>query len=215
MRPLRCLTPILLSLALGAPFAFSKDLTATELKDLQAKMQQSDSLSVDFLQTSYTSLRGKSRQRRGRAQFSKEGKFRWMLETPIKEYKIYDGANFYDFSPDANSAVRYAQAGDHATELKQIVDLVLNVDTLLKKYELVSAKDFGDSVHVQLKPKDPATDLVLVELIMDLKKSYISSLKFDLRNKNTLTHEFSKPNREPLPATTFALPQGVKITDSH
>lgn len=215
MRPLLRITPILISLVLGAPFALSKDLTATELKELQTKMQQSDALTVDFLQTSYTALRGKSRQRRGRAQFSKEGKFKWMLETPMKEYKIYDGTNFYDFSPDANSAVRYAQAGDHASELKQIVDLVLNMDTLLKKYELVEAKDFGDSVHVRLRPKDAATDLVLVELIMDLKKSYISSLKFDLRNKNTLTHEFSKPNREPLPAGTFSIPQGVKITDSH
>lgn len=215
MRSLLRVTPILLSLVFGSPVGLGKELTATELKELQAKMQQSDALTVDFLQTSFTALRGKSRQRRGRAQFSKEGKFKWMLETPVKEYKIYDGTNFYDFSPDANSAVRYAQAGEHATELKQIVDLVLNLDSLLKKYDLLKAQTFEDTVHVQLRPKDAATDLVLVELIMDLKRSYISSLKFDLRNKNTLTHEFSKPNREPLPPSTFVIPEGVKITDSH
>ncbi len=204
----------LLAFTLMAPVGLGKTITATELRDLQSKMQQSDSLSLDFTQTSFTALRGKSRQRRGRAQFAKSGKFLWMLETPVKEYKIYDGKNFYDYSPDSNSAVRYSQAGEHATELKQIVDLVLNFDSLLKKYDLIKAEDFGDTINVQIKPKDPATELTQVELILDVKQSFISNLKFSLRNKNTLSHEFSKPTRTAIPDSTFTLPPSVKISDS-
>lgn len=203
-----------LSLALLTPTALAKDLSAADLRKLQDKMQQSDSLTLDFVQTSFTALRGKSRQRRGRAQFSKTGMFRWMLETPVKEYKIYDGKSFYDFNPETQSAVRYKEAGDHASELRQIVDLVLNFDSLLKKYDLIKAEDFGDTVMVQLRPKDTATELTQVELILDIKKSFISNLKFALRNKNTLSHEFSKPDRSPLPESTFKLPQGVKVSDS-
>lgn len=214
MRLTLALSTALMAVTLLPPASFAKTLTAPELRELQGKMQQSDALTLDFTQSSYTALRGKTRQRRGQAQLSKTGKFKWMLETPVKEYKIYDGSNFYDYSPDTHSAVRYAKAGEHATELKQIVDLVLNFDSLLEKYDLVKAETFDESVHVQLRPKNPATDLVQVELILDLKKSYISSLKFDLKNKNTLTHEFSRPVREALPPSAFVLPDGVKITDS-
>ncbi len=194
--------------------ALGKDLSPADLKQLQSKMKSSDSLTVDFVQTSYTATRDRSRKRQGQAVFRKPDKFKWMLETPVKEYKIYDGKNFYDYSPDSKSAVRYAPSGAHAQELKQIVDLVLNVDSLLERYELTKASDDGGIILIELTPKS-ASDITSVALHMSAKDGFISHLKLFMRNKNTLTHEFKNPRPQDVPPSAFALPADVKVTTSN
>ena len=191
----------------------AKDLSVEELRAFQAKMKSSDALTVDFVQTKYSGLRGKSTRREGRAVFVKPNLFKWMLQTPSKEFKIYDGKSFYDYSPDTATAKRYAPNGAQAQELRQVIDLVLNVDTLLKRYELVKAEEAGDLIKIQLRPKTPG-DLVGIELHFAQKEEFISYLKMDLNNKNSLIHEFRNPSRAAIPASAFAMPAGVKITDS-
>jgi outer membrane lipoprotein-sorting protein len=200
-------------LAITPAVALGKDLSVEELRAAQSKMKSSDALTVDFVQTKYSGLRGKSTRREGRALFVKPNLFKWMLQTPSKEFKIYDGKSFYDFSPDAATAKRYAPNGAQAQELRQVIDLVLNVDTLLKRYDLVKAEEVGDLIKIRLSPKSPG-DLVGIELHFAKKEEFISYLKMDLNNKNSLIHEFKNPSRAAIPASAFALPAGVKITDS-
>ncbi len=193
--------------------ASAKYLTVDELREIQAKMKSSDALTVDFVQTKFSGLRGKSTKREGQAIFVKPNLFKWMLQTPTKEFKIYDGKSFYDFSPDNNTARRYAPNGTQSQELRQMIDLVLNFDTLLKRYDLVSAEESGDLIKIQLKPK-VASDIAGIELHLAKKEEFISFLKMDLTNKNSLTHEFKNPSRANVADSIFVLPPSVKITDS-
>jgi outer membrane lipoprotein-sorting protein len=196
------------------PAAVAKEISLEELRVIQGKMKSFDNLSVDFVQTSYTALRKKERTRLGKALFAKPGKFKWMLETPIQEYKIYDGKDFFDYSPESKSAVRYSPTGPKAYELHQIVDLVLNFESLLKRYDLVKAEQEGDLVKVELHPKTDS-DVTSVELHMATKQNFISFLKMTLKNKNYLAHDFKNPNQKPIPAEAFQLPKTVNVTDSN
>jgi len=199
-------------LLFGVAFSASaKELKLDQLRALQSQMKSSDCLTVDFVQTNHTALRGRNIVRHGKAMFNKPDLFKWMLETPVQEYKIYDGKYFYDYNPTAKSAVRYAPTGSNARALKQVVDLVLNFDSLLKHYDLVRADETGDVVTVELKPKTE-TDITKVELHLSKKESFISYLKLDFHNKSSLTHEFKNPSRKILPEDTFVLPKGVKTT---
>lgn len=210
------LNKILIMLAMAVSWshtASAKYLTVDELRDMQAKMKSSDALTVDFVQTKFSGLRGKSTKREGKAIFVKPNLFKWMLQTPTKEFKIYDGKSFYDFSPDTNTARRYAPNGAQSQELRQVIDLVLNFDTLLKRYDLVAAEESGDLIKIQLRPKTPG-DIASIELHLAKREEFISFLKMDLTNKNSLTHEFKNPSRTAVGETTFVLPTSVKITDS-
>lgn len=208
------LSLILVLLTFVAPTALAKDLTADQLREIQAKMKGDDTLTVDFVQTRVTGLRGKMIKRDGRAVFVKPNLFKWMLETPKKEFKIYDGKYFYDYSPDTNSAVRISPSGPQAAELRQIIDLVLNFDTLLRRYDLVKADQTGSKVDVQLKPKTEG-DITAVELVLDTDQDFVARLKMTLRNKSVLTHDFRNPSRKPVSEDAFQLPKGVRITDSN
>ena len=203
-----------LSMILVASPVMARELSVAELRDVQSKIKSSDALTVDFVQTKFSGLRGKSTHREGKAYFVKPNLFKWMLQTPTKEYKIFDGKFLYDYSPDANSATRYAPKGPQTKELDQIIDLVLNFDTLLKRYDLVKAEETGDLIKIKLKPKAPG-DLVGIELHLAKREEFVSYLKMDMANKNSLIHEFKNPSRSAIPESAFVLPASVKINDSH
>lgn len=203
---------LLLPALLAAP-AFGKDLTVDELRVIQGKIKSSEQLSVEFAQTSYKKLRGKSTSRDGRAMFQKPSKFKWILEKPTQEM-IYDGKDFYEYDPTSKSAMRFSPTGPRAYDLTQVVDLVLNFDSLLKRYDLVKAEQDGDNVKIQLKPKADQ-DVTAVDLTLSVKESFMSYLKLTMKNGNSLAHEFKNPQRVALPADAFKMPKGVKVTDSN
>jgi len=89
---------------------------------------------------------------------AKPNKFRWTLEAPTAQSKIFDGKDFLEYDKGSNSAIRYSPTGPQAYDLRQIVDVVLNFDSLLKRYDLVKADQDGDMIKIELKPKtDVAT----------------------------------------------------------
>lgn len=196
-----------------ATLVTAKDLTDEDLRAFQAKMKTISSLSVDFTQDSFSKLRGKTVKREGHAEFAAPNSFRWVLKKPLEE-KVFDGKYFYDYDPQSNSASRYQPNGPKAYALRQVVDLVLNFDSLLKRYELVSAKQEGDSVSVELKPKE-ASDLASVELHLSEKNLLITFLKLNLKGGDSLAIDFSNVDRRPLSNDAFTLPKGVKVTDSY
>ncbi|TWW10351.1 hypothetical protein E3A20_06880 [Planctomyces bekefii] len=193
----------------------AKPLSADEVRDLQAKMKSSDFLTVDMVQTRVSTFRGEKKSvRTGKAIFAKPDRFKWMLETPVQEYKIFDGKACYDYRPAEKSAQKYTATGPVFHDLMSIVDLVQNFDSLLKRYELIKAESDEGVVTVDLKPKLEG-EVVGVTLKLSLKDSYMTYLRMDLKRKNSLTHEFSNPVRAAVPADAFKIPDGVKITDSN
>ena len=131
------------------------------------------------------------------------------MQSPVADQWIFNGQLLYNYNPATRSAVQYAPAGPKARQLNQIVDLVMNVDSLLKRYQVLQAVQDGSLV--QLKPKS-RQDIKKVDLHLDLKNDYISWLKLYFRNGNNTTLDFRQPKRGQLPASVFALPQGVQVT---
>lgn len=203
---------VLALLLLSSP-ALAKEITVDELRTIQGKLKAMDNLSVDFVQSSFKTMRKKTTKREGKAVFAKTGKFKWMLETPTKEYKIYDGKDFYDYDPASKTAAKYSPTGPRSYELRQIVDLVLNFDTLLKRYDLKKAEQEGDLVKIVIAPKTD-TEIATVDLHLDAKEGFITFLKLNMKGGNNLAHDFKAPSTKELPADTFVLPKGVKVTES-
>lgn len=195
----------------GASLASSDSLSEADLKAYQEKISGSDFLSVDFTQSRYTSLRQKIRKSQGTARFSKPDKFRWRLETPIPDQWIFNGKTLYNYNPATKQAIKYSTGGK-ADQLTEVVDLVMNFDTLLKRYSLESAKRVNDQIQVVLKPKG-STDITRVDLQIDEKKNYVSSLKMYLGNGNYTALDFLNPIRTKIDESEYSLPSGVTVTE--
>lgn len=200
--------------ASSTTIALGKELTTDDVRAIQSSIKASDALSVDFTQTTFKAIRGNKVVRHGKAIFSRPNKFKWMLAAPANEQKIYDGKFFYDYNPTTKSAARLSPTGPQAHELNNIVDLVLNFDTLLKRYDMVKAEENGDEVRIELTPKS-TSDVTKVELKLSKKEALMTYLKMDLKGGNSQTHEFTNPDRAALAGDAFKLPEGVKVTDSN
>jgi outer membrane lipoprotein-sorting protein len=189
------------------------ELTLDQLRAKQAKLKSFDGLTIDFVQSKFKPTQGKTLTRKGQAILKKPDLFVWKLETPLKEYYQYDGKAFYTYSPDEKSAVKYSVTGPQSYQLRQIVDLVLNFEALLKRYDLEKAEQIGDDIKVLLKPKTSG-EIVSIDLGFSEKKSHIVYLKMTMSNKLILSHDFSNPVFANVPNSAFDIPAGVKVTDS-
>ena len=194
-------------MALGA----EKELTEAELKAYQQKMSGSDFLSIDFTQTRYSAMRKKGSKSQGTARFAQPEKFLWRIETPMQKQWIFDGNTLYQYEPAIKQAVKFS-AGGKAADLTQIVDLVINFDTLLKRYKLESAKHTGGKVEIVLSPKS-ASDVVRVDLQIDEKESYLSHMKLHMVGGDHLAIDFNNPIRTKIDAKEFTLPSGVSVSE--
>lgn len=185
-------------------------LVIEDLQRIQKSIQLSKFLKLDFEQISISGLRGHKTSRQGKAYFLSPDKFSWMLETPVKEYKIFDGSSFYDYSPDQAKAIRHAPQGKQVEQLLQIVDVVMKFDSLLKNYDLISA--YRDRlVYITLKPKKNS-DIKEISLTLDEKTSTVTNVTMEMANKNRLIHEFKNPSKTPFSLNIFTIPPNVKIS---
>lgn len=208
---------LIVALVTGAPRLFAAELTLAELRTIQEQMKSYDVLTVDFTQKTETPLskvRGKAPRREGHAVLTKPDRFKWMLETPTKDYKLYDGTYFYELDPDSNTAKRYSLTGPQSYEIRQVVDMVMNFDTLLRRYDLKKAERDGDVVNVYLTPKS-VQEITEIQLHVSVKDSFVSYLKWETKAKTTMTLEFRNPVRKHVPDSFYVLPAGVKVTDSN
>ena len=196
----------------GSAFA---DFTKADLDGLQKKLQASECLSVDLVQTKTSPSRpNRAVVVKGHALFKKPDHFRWVLAEPINEETIFNGKDLIKFLPKENLAARYSAKGQQGKEVKRVVDFVLNVGSIFNTYKLVSGKRDGKTVHVQFKPANPDADEIdNLELTVNEELGFVSQVHFTLRNKASLTVEFSNPDRRGLAPLSFALPSGVKVSD--
>jgi outer membrane lipoprotein-sorting protein len=185
-------------------------LSLEELQKIQKGIQLSKYLTLDFDQVSISGLRGHKTSRKGKAYFLSPDKFSWMLETPVREYKIFDGSAFYDYSPDQAKAIRHAPQGKQVEQLLQIVEVVMKFDSLLQNYHLVSA--YRDNfVYIKLKPKKNS-EIKEISLVLDEKTATVTNVTLEMANKNKLIHEFKNPSKTPFSLSIFQIPPKVQIS---
>ena len=185
-------------------------LQPEDLKKIQQNIQMSKYLKMDFEQTSVSGLRGHKSVRQGRAYFLSPDKFNWMLETPVKEYKIFDGVSFYDYSPESSRAIQHAPHGKQVEQLRQVVDVVMNFDSLLKNYQLISAHR-NQLVFIKLKPLK-SSDIKEISLTLDEKNATVTNVTMEMLNKNKLIHDFKNPSKTSFSLDVFKIPSNVKIS---
>lgn len=191
----------------------AETLSTDELRDLQQKMKKASQLSVDFNQTKTNSLRpNKPSHSVGKASFAKPAKFRWELTKPAADTLIYDGTSLYSVKASDKTATRYDAKGERSQEIREVVDMVLDFDALLGRYNMVESVKDGQKIKISLKPK--TTNLVTaVEVRVDAATATVQGIKMTFANKNTSEFEFSNPDRRAVAPTTFNVPKEYRVID--
>ena len=170
-------------------------------------------MKVNFSQTLYKHLRKSTTVSHGVAFFSKPSKFRWILTSPSAVEWIYDGENLFNYQPKQKKAMRYGSEIAKGREMRQVVDMVLNFDTLFSVYQLQATQKVENGYKLILLPLKSG-DLVKVDLQLDLKHEYINQIVLYFRGQNKTTFDFMKPNKGVINKAKYALPQGVKISNA-
>ncbi|MEZ4742784.1 MAG: outer membrane lipoprotein carrier protein LolA [Bdellovibrionota bacterium] len=191
--------------------ALAKDLTIQDLKKIQSKLKEADSLTVDFEQDNYTALRNRHKISKGIAYFHKPESFRWAFSEPNRIEWIYDGKSFIKYFPNEKKGEKFSVGSNQGDEYRQIVDMVMNIETLLAKYDMIKAEQLEQVVLVRLNPKNKDGEITSVNLTIDLKKQFVSSVKLFFRGKNHTMVTFMSPRREKLGKNIFMAPKDVKI----
>ena len=203
----------LLVCAFASTAAFGDVLSTEELRGLQSKLKASDWLSVELTQTKTSPTRpNRPVKAKGSASFAKPDRFVWNVGDPINEQTIFDGKQLFKIRTKEKVGVRYNAEGSESQELRRIVDLVLNMDSLFDHYNVQRAEMKGDLVEIELTPK-AANEVARVDLILDTKRNFISRLSLSLKTKMTLAIDFSAPRREPLGDSTFRVADGIRVTE--
>jgi len=192
---------------------YAASITVEELRIIQSKLKTSDHLSVELRQTKTSATRpNKPVIAKGRAIFSKPDKFRWTVGDPINEETIFTGKEMIKVRPTENVGVRYPAGGSESQELRRVVDLVLNMEALLERYDVLTADKSGHKVSVSMKPKS-AQDIAQVNFVLDTVENYISFLELEMSSKMKLAVEFSHPNFSKVPDAAYQVGKDVRITE--
>ena len=193
--------------AIGAP------ISVEELRKIQSKLKTSEHLSVELRQTKTSATRpNKPVIAKGKAVFSKPDKFRWTVGEPINEETIFTGKELIKVRPTENVGVRYPAGGSESQELRRVVDLVLNMEALLERYDVVSADQVKNKITVLMKPKT-SQDIAQIRFVLNADENFISFLELEMSNKMKLAVEFNNPNFSKVPDTAFLVSKDVRVTE--
>ena len=193
--------------------AASESMSTEEIRALQQRMKGAQSLAVDFTQSRTVSIRaGKKSKSSGHAIFARPNKFHWELTKPVSDIMVFDGEVLYTYKPTEKIATRFHSQGNKTQEIKEVIDLILDFDALLGRYQLVSAAKEENSSTMVLKPKGISL-IETLEIRIDIKTAAISGIKMTFGNKNTTDYEFTNVTHVAPENGTFAVPTGFKIID--
>lgn len=182
-----------------------------ELRKLQLKLQEHKYLSMDFEQIIFKKLRKKTSKNKGEVHFRKPDSFHWKFSQADHEEWIYDGKTLFHYFPKKNIATRYKAQAAKGKNLREIVSIVLDFDSLLKRYSVVSSSQDKDLVKISLKPKDHG-EISQVQLSLDTKLNYMREVKLNFEGGNHSTFAFSNPKHSEI-KNTFSIPAPTKILD--
>ncbi len=197
-------------------FAAAEPLNLEQLKQVQKKLQGKDYLTVDFVQSFFSSLRKTTTTFSGTGYFAKPGKFRWNQEKPQRKEFIFSGKELVQFLPEQNAATKFSSSDTETQRFNRLSNLVLNVNALFDEYDLISAnraKNKAESVvTVVLKPKGKS-DVEKVELEISETKNHVRSVVLNYTGGKQYKYIFTNPRFDIIKDSvfTFVPPAGVKL----
>ncbi len=197
---------------------YAKEVSTSELEEIQKKLKSFETLTIDFTQSKFVKLRPKqSNSLTGKAFLSKPDMFRWILNRSggTQEW-IYDGKSLINYSSDRGdqvSAIRYPSSTTLVQEIREIIDIFLNINALLKKYNVLKSNFENDLLSLKLKPKQEF-DIVEIDVELNVKQNVIKTIVLYFKNGNRSTFAFTNPSNSPLKPGAFSLPPSVKIKDA-
>ncbi len=194
------------------PTSAKVPLKLEELRKIQAKLQDYQFLTLNFEQIIYKKLRNKTLSNKGEVYFKKPSSFRWTFHQAEPEEWVYDGSSLLHYYPAKGYAHRYKAHAAKGKNLREIVNMVLDFDSLLMRYTVSSSFQEGKIVTLTLNPKERG-EITQVSLVLNLEKNLISEVKLSLEGGNQSVFAFSNP-RYVQNKTGFELPAKVKISDA-
>jgi outer membrane lipoprotein-sorting protein len=214
LRLLICICSIFYSLAsFASDPKLEEALSTEELREVQSKLSRRSSLRVDFVQVRTSALRPKKPSKSsGKALFARPARFRWELEKPLQDVLIFDGNSLFSYKPGDKTATKFATQGERSAEIKEVIDFVMDFDSLMKRYKIVKAVRRGADVMLSLSPNQDHA-VAGIDIAVNGKTYYVQSLKMSFINKNSSEFVFSNPTPASVTEASFQVPPGMKIVD--
>lgn len=198
----------------GSGVSFGKDVPKEKIAAVQNELKKNTYLTVDFEIDTFSALRQKHRISKGLAYFQKPGSFRWVYKEPHNTELIYDGNSLLSYIPNENRADRLRVSSGHGDDIRQIVNMVMNLEELLKRYDLEKAEMDDNYLNLVIAPKsNKKVDIYKGHLTIDTKNNFIEVVKLYTDKDNYKKYEFQNPRRNKIDPKIFALDSKVKVTD--
>lgn len=183
----------------------SLPLADKDVKQIFESLKSNEMLSVSISQTIFKSRLNRTTSLTGQAAFAKPNLFLWTVATPPGEQWKSDGKNL-SHRQGVNGCEEITTLGDNpaAAGVRQIVDMVLNFDSLLEQFTIAKAIKDGVTASVTMTPKRNQ-DLTEVRVDVDTKSQALVKLAMTYKNKNISTINFLNGKRGPVNLATFAV----------
>lgn len=154
-------------------------------------------MTVDFNQIIYKSLRKRKISRQGIAYFSKPSMFRWDFRDNgqgIEEF-YFDGKQLTHFREGEKLVTHYKAGSGIASELSEVVDLVLDPVKLFNRYQVEKiTKTKQQDAIVRLVPRAAlSSDIEAIFVTVAGSKGHVKGTKILYMNENYTEFLFSNP----------------------
>ena len=190
-------------------------LAQEKLQDKQEQIFASiEHLKVDFTQATYKKLRDRTITRSGTAFFSKPDMFRWNFTSDpsgVEEY-YFNGQRLSHYREKEKIVNHFEKAG-LATELREVVNLVLDPKALFSRYKLKESKASGGHTDVVLVPTIKGkTDVDSLFIKVSEVQKFVEEVQIFYIDGNNTKFTFKNPKVEVNNPKIFTFPENSKIT---
>ena len=189
-------------------------MTLAELEKLQDSMRDNQQISVDFDMIQFKALREQKSFKVGNAEFAKPKYFLWNVNTEPALMLVYNGKEFVRYSPKDSSAQISRTNASGFQQVERLVDMVLDLKTLLKSYKIISKNWAGNMAILELSPLEKGSQIRKVKLRISKQFKFVREIKLDFNNDNYTQIKFKNLKRKKLDKTVFnfSRPKGVKLS---
>ena len=194
-----------------------KKLSETELKKLHGKLHPYDALSLNFTESLYRKARKKTITKKGSAYIIKPNKFFWKAGM---QTWIYDGKDLISHTEGDKHALRYSSKIGKSKELRSLVDMMTNLDSLLTQHTLKEAYEEKDKIQIKLEGKKNS-DVESLEMTLEKKSEkkkeilFLKKLSLAYKDGNKTSFDFKEVKEEEKDPKKLSLAKEIKIIDDH
>lgn len=185
----------------------SEDL---DLKLLLKKAGSFDRLSVELLKERTSSINPdkKSMKLRGQASFEKPNLFRWALGKQI--VYVSDGTDVYQLEATDKVATKLPKGIQTFSDIESIIEIILDSESILTRLDILGFTRENGKVLLLLKKKETSDDLRF-EAVFNESSAVLERISLLHKNNKTVFH-FLNPSHNPIPKSTFTVPEDYKVT---